>query len=676
MSTETPLKFYFKGNFWSGGVIIDEYSVLQDENGDWWKYVGYRNKPFNVRAGEKPNTTSWVNVGALLASGVTEQDVTFAKGGTIENKNQFVLDEMTGMWYYWNGELPKEVPEGGNVETTGGVGSSAWMPIEGLISQNLSNIRALQQIVGDQATTIALLEDMQSNQNQMIESLQGGQSNQEKEHGNQTQAINQLNLKYTDLDTITKQQSESIEAMKPSMANLIGKVDSNTESTRILNQTVTTVVQNMGEQNNAILLQNEAISNQQKLVDEARELNKQQQDVIANQQQTISGLSSSQTAQDKRIDDNDAHDKEQDTRLDNHEQFLTSLQTKVGAVEKLSNDQNVTLADLSRRMASQESSGADVANSIKGQNDKITAVQQRLSDVDTTNATQSDDIQALKIKTAGNENTLATQGQQIQANTQSIISQGQQISAQGTKLDSQGQTLLAVQNNLSNQGQSLSNLQSNVGAWQTQANALNVSYSGLQTAVDGKYAIPKGSTTQYIRGDGTIADFPTLNKGTVTSVKAGNGLSGGEITGSGTIALADLGTPGTYVAVTTDAQGRVTAGRKRTFAYPVRSLNTAFQISTTQDACVNYTVDISVAALLIAGTSGRVILEYADTAAMTGATIVNESPNSISGVLNVSSVGPGNVHGWIPAGKYVRIRTVNVVGTPTFTFVRSEEVLH
>lgn len=50
--------------------------------------------------------------------------------------------------------------------------------------------------------------------------------------------------------------------------------------------------------------------------------------------------------------------------------------------------------------------------------------------------------------------------------------------------------------------------------------------------------------------------------GTVTGVTAGTGLAGGTITTSGTISLPNTGTPGTYGAVTTDAQGRVTSGKR------------------------------------------------------------------------------------------------------------------
>ncbi len=57
----------------------------------------------------------------------------------------------------------------------------------------------------------------------------------------------------------------------------------------------------------------------------------------------------------------------------------------------------------------------------------------------------------------------------------------------------------------------------------------------------------------------------TISAGTVTSVTAGSGLSGGTITGTGTISMPAVGTAGTYGSgtqipvITTDAQGRVTS---------------------------------------------------------------------------------------------------------------------
>ncbi len=61
-------------------------------------------------------------------------------------------------------------------------------------------------------------------------------------------------------------------------------------------------------------------------------------------------------------------------------------------------------------------------------------------------------------------------------------------------------------------------------------------------------------------------------KGTVTSVTAGSGLSGGTITGTGTISLPAVGTAGTYGSstvvpeITTDAQGRITGVIPKTIA--------------------------------------------------------------------------------------------------------------
>lgn len=164
--------------------------------------------------------------------------------------------------------------------------------------------------------------------------------------------------------------------------------------------------------------------------------------------------------------------------------------------------------------------------------------------------------------------------------------------------------------------------------------------------------------------------------GSVVSVTAGTGLSGGTITTTGTISLPNTGTAGTYSGVTTDAQGRVTAGTARSYATPTRTLNTAYQVSTTQDAHVSYAIDISVTSVLLAGTQGTVFLEYADNSAMTTNLVtVSSGTSSTGGVLNVTNISTAGVIGIVPAGKFVRLRTANTTGTPTFTFRSAQEVL-
>lgn len=75
---------------------------------------------------------------------------------------------------------------------------------------------------------------------------------------------------------------------------------------------------------------------------------------------------------------------------------------------------------------------------------------------------------------------------------------------------------------------------------------------------DGYALLHAGNYTSYVN----TTNFPGLNKvGTVTSVAAGTGLSGGTITTSGTISLATSGvTAGTYYKTTVDTYGRVTSG--------------------------------------------------------------------------------------------------------------------
>ena len=60
--------------------------------------------------------------------------------------------------------------------------------------------------------------------------------------------------------------------------------------------------------------------------------------------------------------------------------------------------------------------------------------------------------------------------------------------------------------------------------------------------------------------DGTSNRTVGTSGGSVTSVTAGSGLSGGTITTSGTISMPAVGSTGTYTKVTTDAQGRVSSG--------------------------------------------------------------------------------------------------------------------
>jgi len=87
-------------------------------------------------------------------------------------------------------------------------------------------------------------------------------------------------------------------------------------------------------------------------------------------------------------------------------------------------------------------------------------------------------------------------------------------------------------------------------AWGTITGTLSAQ-TDLQAALDAKFDDPTGTTSQYIRGDGTLATFPSIPGGTVTSVGTTGLISGGPITSSGTI---------TTSMATNKLVGRSTAG--------------------------------------------------------------------------------------------------------------------
>jgi hypothetical protein len=118
----------------------------------------------------------------------------------------------------------------------------------------------------------------------------------------------------------------------------------------------------------------------------------------------------------------------------------------------------------------------------------------------------------------------------------------------------------------------------------------------------------------------------------------------------------------------------------RSFNYTTRSLNTCFQASASRDALVTYGVDIATSITLTAGQQGTVYLEtFSDVDCTAGAQEISRFVNGNTGTLTVglalSQNVTGTLTGVVPAGRYIKLRTENNVGTPTFTARPGQEIL-
>lgn len=111
-----------------------------------------------------------------------------------------------------------------------------------------------------------------------------------------------------------------------------------------------------------------------------------------------------------------------------------------------------------------------------------------------------------------------------------------------------------------------------------------------------------------------------------------------------------------------------------------RSLNSGFQVSTTRDSLVNYSVDVSTSATLIGGQTGTVFLEIASDSGFTTnlqelARFVNGNAVSLAIAITITQNVTGTLSGYVPANYYCRLRTANTVGSPSFAFRSGQEIL-
>lgn len=106
-----------------------------------------------------------------------------------------------------------------------------------------------------------------------------------------------------------------------------------------------------------------------------------------------------------------------------------------------------------------------------------------------------------------------------------------------------------------------------------------------------------------------------------------------------------------------------------------------WQLSSTRDASVFYSVNVNTTATIAGNADGYIVLEVAATNSTTASDWkeVSRTRNgqALSLALTLQSVQNigGELMNIVPAGYYARLRSVNVSGTPTYTYVSGQEVL-
>jgi hypothetical protein len=212
------------------------------------------------------------------------------------------------------------------------------------------------------------------------------------------------------------------------------------------------------------------------------------------------------------------------------------------------------------------------------------------------------------------------------------------------------------------------------------ASRFNTAFSGKSTS-----DLAEGSNLYY-----TDARFDTrFGTKTTSNLTEGSNLYFTNTRARSAISLTTTGTSGaaTYNNSTGVLNVPQYAAASRSFnntpSHSIVTTATAangFQLSTTRDVDVNYSVTIVTSATIGGASSGMVVLEICPTNSSTAGDWqeVARVPNGQSITLavalqSVQTIG-GGVGCIVPAGYYVRLRSIIVSGTPTFTYNSGQEV--
>lgn len=187
-----------------------------------------------------------------------------------------------------------------------------------------------------------------------------------------------------------------------------------------------------------------------------------------------------------------------------------------------------------------------------------------------------------------------------------------------------------------------------------------------------------GLSSQYVRADGTFTTFPTIPTNT-NQLTNGSGFIN-QAGARTAISLTTIGNSGnaTYDNSTGILNIPNYSTTSKSFNNNVsRTLNSNYTISTTRDAMVTYSVNLSVTNPLLAGSSSAsAFLEYSTNGGSSWITISNVTNSSSVALAVTIALTQPNIFvlsGAIPSNALVRIRTTTS-GTASATYSTGQEV--
>lgn len=181
------------------------------------------------------------------------------------------------------------------------------------------------------------------------------------------------------------------------------------------------------------------------------------------------------------------------------------------------------------------------------------------------------------------------------------------------------------------------------------------------------YVISTSSGTLYLQDSaGLIINQPASSQGSNALVIL---TSGADLQ----VVVSDISTISCYFVTLFNSFPRVQVLANR-------SLNTPFQVSTSQDSIISYSVQIVSALSLLTGAVGTVFLEISPVSDFSSgvqaiANFTNGHTGNLSIGLSITHTGAGILTGFVPAAYYCRLRTLNVTGTPVFSYQNGQELL-